>query len=140
MTTNSIKPNSWFWVIGIVALLWNLMGVSAYLMEAYNLIPIPEEHQPYYDARPAWVTAGYAIAVFGGILGCILLLMRRKLSKTVFIISLLGLLAQQTYNFFLSDIVELMGIQAVIFPIIVLIIAIFLIWYADSCTKKGLLR
>lgn len=140
MTTNSIKPNTWFWVIGILALLWNLMGVSAYIMEAYGMMEIPAEQQPYYDARPAWVTAGYAIAVFGGVLACILLLLRRKLAKTVFIISLLGLIAQQIYNFFLSDIVELMGIEAIIFPIIVLIIAVLLIWYSGFCNKKGWLK
>jgi len=140
MSTTSTKPNSWFWIIGIIALLWNLMGVTAYLADAYKLIPIPENMQAYYDARPSWVIAAYAIAVFAGTLGCILLLMRRKLAKTVFIISFLGVIVQQSYIFFMTDVVSTLSSLDLSLTIAVIIIAILLIWYSNTCIKKGWLR
>ena len=34
--SNSNKPGVAFWVIGVIALLWNGMGVSQYLMQAFK--------------------------------------------------------------------------------------------------------
>jgi hypothetical protein len=66
-----------FWAIGAVALVWNLMGVMNYLaqMNADVLAAMPESHRAIIEGRPAWATGGFAIAVFGGALGCILLLL-----------------------------------------------------------------
>ena len=48
MTTNSNKPGALFWVIGVIALIWNLMGVSAYLMQAYQT----ESYKAMYTPNP----------------------------------------------------------------------------------------
>lgn len=31
--TDKIKAPTWFWVIAVVALIWNLLGVAAYIMD-----------------------------------------------------------------------------------------------------------
>ena len=46
----------------------------------------------------AWVTGAFAIAVFGGTLGCIGLLMLKSWSKLLLLISLLGVLAQDVWK------------------------------------------
>ena len=48
-------------------------------MTAEDLAALPLEQQPLYENIPAWVTGAFAIAVFGGSLACILLLIRKKL-------------------------------------------------------------
>ncbi len=87
MTNSSTKPPIWFWVISVIALLWNLMGVNAYLQQAYQT----ESFQAMYDtpellelvnSTPAWATAAFAIAVFAGALGCIVFTLKKKLGKT----------------------------------------------------------
>ena len=35
MENNNNKPTTTFWIIGVIALLWNIMGVLAYLGQAY---------------------------------------------------------------------------------------------------------
>ncbi|WP_027391586.1 hypothetical protein [Aquimarina latercula] len=137
-TTNKLPV--WFWVISIIALLWNIMGVMAYLGQAYMteeiLNAMPEADQHFYNNIPAWVTSVFAIAVFSGLFGCIALLIRKKIAIILFIVSLLGILAQQTYNFFIQDFVELSG-QRVYMPVMILVFAIFLIWFSKFSNSKG---
>ena len=88
MSGSSNKPEITFWIIGIIALIWNILGVVAYLMQAYmtqeDLLALPLEEQALYLDIPAWVTAAFALAVFGGLLGCLLLLLRKKLATFVY--------------------------------------------------------
>ena len=100
----SIKPPVWYWVVAAIALIWNLFGVMAYLGSVY----MPPEAMEAMDANrrafientPGWVTGAFAIAVFAGTIGCILLLFRKKLALPFFGASLGGILVQQYYGFF----------------------------------------
>lgn len=138
--TSSTKLPIWFWVIAIAGLLWNLLGVAAYLGEAYMgeevLAAMPQDEQDWYNNRPAWVTAAFAIAVFAGFLGCVALLIRKRWAVTLFMLSLLGVLAQQVYNFFIQDYVALDGTK-MIMPLIVIIIAGLLYWYSKGAREKA---
>ena len=76
------------WVIGIVALLWNAIGAFDYLMtqtkNAAYLSGFPPEQLAFFYGLPAWVVAAWALAVWGGVLGSVLLLLRRRLAVPVF--------------------------------------------------------
>ena len=143
MTKSKNKPSTSFWIIGIVALIWNLMGVFAYLQEAYmtaeDLAALPIEEQALYENIPAWVTAAFALAVFGGALACILLLLRKKLATFVFIISFVSILAQMTYNLLISKAMEVYGPGGMIMPIMVIVIGAYLIWYSKKMDAQGIL-
>ncbi|WP_298366839.1 hypothetical protein [uncultured Lutibacter sp.] len=141
MNLSANKPTKAFWLIGIIALFWNIMGVMAYLMQAFitdeakALLPEPE--QAYYNGIPVWVTAAFAIAVFSGLLGCIALLLKRKIAYLLFIISLITVIIQFIYNFFIQEFMDVSGFSKIIMPIIVMLIAFFLVWYSKECIKKG---
>ncbi|WP_299896431.1 hypothetical protein [uncultured Aquimarina sp.] len=139
MNTN-IKIPIWFWIISVIALLWNLMGVMAYLAQAYMtdeiLKTMPEADQNFYNNIPAWVTAVFAIAVFSGTLGSIALLIKKKWAIILFIISLVTVLAQQFYNFFIQDFVALTG-QRIYMPICIVVFGAFLIWFSTYANNKG---
>lgn len=69
--TTSQKPPISFWVISIVALIWNTMGVLAYIGQAFlteeAIAAMPPEQQEIYRIEfPAWYTAAFAIAVSAG--------------------------------------------------------------------------
>lgn len=144
MTNSLNKPGTSFWIIGIVALIWNLMGVYAYLAQAYmtadELAALPTEQQELYTNVPAWVTAAFALAVFGGALGCILLLLRKKLATFVFIISFVSILAQMTYNLFMSKAADVYGPGSYLMPLMVVIIGAFLVWYSKKMETQGILK
>jgi len=140
MNDNTNKPTSAFWIISAVALLWNIMGVIAYLGQAYMteevLKALPQSDQDYYSNVPAWVTGVFAIAVFAGFFGCVCLLMRKKWATILFVISLIAVIAQFIYNFFIQNFVEISGVK-MIWPIVVLIIAVLLVFLSRKATKEG---
>lgn len=140
MTDRTNKPTSAFWIISVVALLWNISGIVAYLGQAYMadevLVALPEADQAYYNNVPAWVTGAFAIAVFAGVFACVGLLMRKKLATTLFIISLVAVIAQFIYNFFIQTYMEVSGIK-MIWPLVIIVIAIFLVWFSRKSEKEG---
>ena len=140
MTNSTNKPTSTFWIISITALLWNIMGVSAYLGQAYMtnevLAALPGAEQAYYTNLPTWVTAAFALSVFSGTLGCIIMLLRKKLAIALFIISLVTVLLQFVYNFILQKDMEI-SIVNFIMPVVVIIIASFLVWYSKQSAENN---
>jgi small-conductance mechanosensitive channel len=140
--SNTTKPTIVFWVIGVLALIWNILGVMAYLAQAYMtdeaLSLLPQEDQDFFNNYPAWVTAAFAISVFAGLFGCIALLMRKQVAVWLFTLSLLGVLTQQVYNFFIQDDITLTG-PKMIMPLVIIIICFFLMWFAKAQKKNGVI-
>lgn len=139
MTTIRKKPTTFFWIIGVLALIWNIMGVAAYLFQAYitddMIAALPEEQQAeFLVEHPAWYTALFALAVFGGFLGCVFLLLKKKMSFYLFIVSGICAIIQQGY---LLATVEL---SSIIMPIMIIVFCIFLIWYSKKCSDDGTLN
>jgi len=99
----------------------------------------PEQLEMVY-ATPSWAIAAFALAVFGGLLGSLALLLRKKIANILFTISLLGILAQMTYNFFLSNSTEAYGPGDMIMPIMIVVIGIFLFMSSKSSINKGWLN
>lgn len=136
------RPPTWFWLVAALALGWNLLGVVAYLAEAYGLGR--EMQQPEAAsldvARPAWATAAYAVAVFSGALGCVGLLLRRRWARALLMVSLAALLIQQGWAFLVSDALALLGPGAAVFPALVVLVSIGLVWLAALAVERGWLR
>lgn len=141
--TESNQLIKWHKLISILAVVWNLLGVSAYLMHAYMtdeaIALLPENEQALYTNIPAWYTAAFAIAVFAGALGSILLLLKKKLATPILILSLIAIFVQMYYNFFVGKSMEVYGPGSVVMPVFVILIGIFLVWYAKKLQKEGLL-
>ena len=139
--TEKIKPPVWFWIVSVLALIWNLLGAMAYLMQAMMteeaLNALPDAERALYENVPAWVTAAFAIAVWGGTLASVLLLMRKGLAYIVFIISFVGIVVQMIYNFGMSKAAEVYGPGGMVMPIMVLVFGLLLILMAKSSTAKG---
>ena len=132
-----------FWIIGGLALLWNLIGVASYIMNVTMseeaLAAMPEAEQALYTSVPTLVTSAFAIAVFAGLLGCVLLLMRKSLAYPLFIVSLVAIVIQAGYNLFLSSALEVLGATAAILPILIVTVAVYLVWFSSNAKKKGIL-
>tara|TARA_B100000949_G_C14187265_1_gene410164 strand:+ start:334 stop:768 length:435 start_codon:yes stop_codon:yes gene_type:complete len=141
MEKSVVKPPTSFWVISIVALLWNLMGMLQFFAQAFVtddvLAALPENQRELYADIPQWVLIVFAIAVFAGTLGCIVLLIRKKWAKILFTISLIAVLIQSVYNLFMSNAPEVLGSQVYAMPVFIIIISLFLIWYSGKAYAKG---
>ena len=137
---STIKPATWFWIVSIIALVWNLMGVMAYLaqvtMSPEAMAALPENQRLLYQSTPSWATGAFAIAVWGGTLGCILLLLRKKLASLLLIVSLLGVLVQLYHSFFISNSFAVFGPGGMIMPGMVVVFGIFLIWFSRKAASN----
>jgi CHASE2 domain-containing sensor protein len=140
MTMNYLrKPSNLFWVISSIALVWNLMGVFNYLDQAFMtdkiLETLPKEQQILYQDVPAWVTAAFAIAVFSGTLGSLLLLLKKKIATTFFIISFLGIVGQMSYGLLIDQNSDSYGPMGIALPIIIIAFGGYLIWYSRKANE-----
>jgi len=144
MTNQNEKPPVWFWVVSTLALLWNLMGVLAYLGQAFAtpemLEALPEAERNMIEQRPAWATAVFATAVWGGTLGCLLLLLRKGLAYIVLVISLVGVLIQMSYNLFLAESTVDYGPGAISMTIMIPLVGVLLILLARKGKEVGWLK
>lgn len=126
-----------FWIIGAVALVWSTGGVINYFMQMNPdaLAAYRESERAIVEGRPAWATGAFAIAVFGGALGSVLLLLRKSAAFYVFIASVLGVGATTLHTLgidFDFSLGEILGI--ILLP---LVVAGFLIWYSKWTESKG---
>ena len=138
-TTAQNKPK-WFLGIAIFALIWNLLGVFAYLGQMFMpqdmFDALPEAERTIIENTPAWATAAFAFAVWGGALGSLLLLLRKKAALYVFIVSFIGIIVQLYHSLFISDSIEVYGPGGMVMPIMVFLIGGGLIYYTNNLIKK----
>ncbi len=131
------------WAIGIVGLLWNAIGATDYVMtqtrnEAYLKAVTPEQ-LAYFDSVPAWAVAAWAIGVWGGVVGMLLLLLRKRAAVPVLLASLAGAALIFVHNFVLSEGAEVMGSSGAAFAGMIIVIAAGLYWYARLMRRKDVL-
>ncbi len=139
MSTN--KPPIWFWIVSILGLMWNAMGVRGYIQTvtqspAMEKMYNAEQLEAMYN-MPAWAASAFAIAVFCGVLGCLALLIRKSWAIPLFVLSLLGVIVQNIYSYFMGNTLELMGNVALIWTAAILAIALFLLWFARLARSKS---
>jgi hypothetical protein len=123
------KPPGLYWAVAVVALIWNLIGVATYL----GMVMSEAGARP---AVPAWVTGAYAIAVFGGTFGAVGLLLRRAWAVPLFAISLLAVLLQTSYQVGYMVFGTRPEATGLVLPLLILIIAVYLMWASMSAKKK----
>lgn len=133
------------WIVGIVALLWNAFGCYDYWMtmtanQTY-LGKFPADAIAYIDGLPKWLVAMWAVGVWGGLLGALLLLARSRLAVGAFLLSAIGAIVGMGYEKFMTAQPASMTSGAMaIMPWVVTVLTLAFLWYALNADRKGLLR
>jgi hypothetical protein len=132
------------WVVGVLSLLWNAMGAYDYLMtqtqnEAY-MGRFPQEQLDFFYGFPTWLVAFWALAVWGGVLGSVLLLLKKKLAAPVFLVSFVCMVVTTVRNYVFADGLEVTGGFAAVFSAVIFVVALLLVFYANAMKKNGVLR
>jgi hypothetical protein len=146
VTAGSARTPWHLWLVGVVALLFNAIGVFDFVMSfaqgaAYMASAgMSPEQIDHYLGMPVWMKAVWAIGVWGAFLASILLLLRRKLAFPVFVVSLAAFLVSLLYTYVLTDGARIMGGAMVISSTVITVLLLFFIWYSRTMTKRGVLR
>jgi hypothetical protein len=133
------------WIVGGLATLWNAFGGYDYVMtqtgNAAYMAMFTDEQRSYFESFPAWMDTAWAVGVWGGVLGSLLLLARSRHAELAFAASLLGLLVSSIYQYALTDMPAGMMTPAMIaLNAAIWVVAIFLFLYARRMREKGVLR
>jgi len=146
MTEEAATPprTPWhLWVVGVLGVLWNCVGAFDYLMtqtrnESYMGQFTPEQLE-YFYGFPMWVVAFWAVAVWGGLLGAVLLLLKKRIAVPLLLASFLSMIVSSIHNFLLSNGLEVMGGPGAVFSVVIFFVALGLWLYARAMARRGLL-
>ena len=139
------RPPLWYWVVAILALLWQATGCYFYVvqvrMDATDLAQLPQGQAAAFAAMQSWQWALFAIAVWSGLAGAIGLLARiRRLAVWGLWLSLIAALVQYGYAFTTPEIRALPPAEALPLPIAIGVIGLALVLFAGSAANRGWLR
>jgi hypothetical protein len=133
------------WAVGIGGLLWNAFGGYDYFMtktrgDAYLVAAgMTPEQIAHFHTLPAWMTAIWAVGVWGALLGSVLLLARRRQAFPVFVASFVAFVLSLVHAYLISPPPSngpaMMAMQATIFAG-----CVFFIVYSRRACDRGWLR
>lgn len=140
-TTVAPKRSLGFWLTGVFALVWNLIGVAMWYMQvnmsADQLAAMTEPQRQVYEATPGWLNIAFAVAVFAGVLGALGLLLKKRWAGTMFLLSLIALLVQMIGAYVVTPAWAAYGAVGLVMPAVLLLIALFLLWYANKAQARN---
>lgn len=143
---NHVKKAPWhLWVVGITGLLWSAMGAMDYVMTQTQNVDymsaFTTEQLEFFYGLPSWTVATWAMGVWGGVIGCLFLLLRKRLAVWLFFASLLAMIITAFQNYVLSNGMEVIGDRfALIFTVFIFIVALGLYLYSRAMLQRGILK
>lgn len=137
--------NLGFWIVALLALLWNLFGLFDLYMTLSRdpgyLANVPPEMMAMIDAFPEWRTVLWSLCVFLAVIGSVLLLLRRALAERVFwataVLMLVGFVG---YDLAFAGGVQAYGTFGIVLSFVLIGIEALFALYARWAARHGLLR
>ena len=142
-TTTQGRP--WhLWLVGILGFLWSLMGVVSFMITQMNVEAVmgryPQAQRDYFTSFPLWAVAFWAIGGFGGVIGCILLLLKKRVAFPVLLVSAIGAIVSNLGGLFLLGGMKVMQETGGLgFTAVPIVIGVGMAYYAYAMSKKGVL-
>ena len=137
-TMGEAKPPTWFWIVSGIGLIWNGLGLMAFFNQmTMDLGELLEAQRVFHETTPTWATAAFGVAVFGGALGCLALLLRKSWAVPMLLICLAGIVVQIFHALVVSNGLDVFGPEGLVLPILTFSIGVFLAWFAYHSKGKG---
>lgn len=149
-TTAETRTPVHLWIVGILSLLWSCFGCYDYTMTKTKGAEYIAASMPGIDANAAlaWINGmpiyyqiGWAMGVWLGLVGSVLLLIRNRWAVWSFGLSLLGALMSLGYAIAFAP--PMPGAESGMMktiPYVIIAICVALFLYARAMEKKGVLR
>ena len=138
------RPPLWFWLLSGLFLLWGLAGSLACYMQLTiseaGLAALPSAQRDAWLALTFLPKAAYVVAVAAGVLGSVLLLTRKRLARSLFFLSLAGIIIQFGWFFGVYGGLAKLGPSSVVFPAFIFLVALAEIWFAGLSARRGWVR
>jgi hypothetical protein len=137
----ALKAPWHLFLIGSAAMLWSLLGVFDFLATATLYPPymerFPAEAQAYWSALPDWLYGTWALGVFAGLAGAMLLIKRRLSAVRVLMFSTACTMLTMAASFTLpAPAYDGNRVSAVC----IIVVSLLILNYAMNQAKRGVLR
>ncbi len=146
MTEPPVRTPWHLWLVGVIATLFNAIGVFDFVMSiargaTYQAsVGMTPEQIAHYQQMPGWMMVVWAVGVFGAFLASLLLLMRNRLAGPVFIVSLAAFLVSVFYTYVLTNGGAIMGRQMAVTSAVIALLLVLFAAYARFMAGRGVLR
>jgi hypothetical protein len=146
MTSALVKMPWHGWLVGLVAVLFNSIGVFDFVMSMAKgaryqaSAGMTPDQIAHFQQMPGWMTVVWAVGVFGAFVASILLLLRRRQAFLIFILSLTAFVVSLLYTYILTGGGAVMGPQMAITSAVIAGLLVFFSWYARFMILRGVLR
>ena len=131
----------WFTAAAIAALLWEIFGCTMYVLHVTgDPADLPAEQAAMWAATPAWSVGAYAVAVWVGLIGAVLLIMRRRLAEPLLLVSLVAVLVQFSSLLVVPELREVTPPGAWVMPAGIIIVCAAIWLFARRAKRQGWLR
>ena len=129
------------WVVGVLAVLWNGSGAAVIMAAQYGAYPdLPADEVAYYAAQKLWFVAVTDLALLGGVLGGVALLLRSRWATALFALSLLAIAITNGYDLAAGTSRIFTNTGTIVVTCLIWILAILQLWYAAVMRGRGVLR
>jgi hypothetical protein len=148
-TTATTRTPAHLWIVSVIALLYSCFGAYDYVMSHMRNLHYIASSMPgvdpntalaWMDSFPMYAKIGWALGVWGGLIGSILLPMRSRYAVWAFALSMIGIVLSIGYQLAFAPALQGMGSGAKFMPWIIIIIGLALLGYAQAMVKRDILR
>lgn len=135
-------PPGWFYLVAVALLAWGAAGVFAFYsdvtMSDAARAALSDYDRDLLASRPRWFIYLYGIATWSGLFGSAALIARRSWASPLYLISLVTSAAMFAYIFAVTDLIAVKGAGATVpFPLLVVAIGAFQLWFAGRSRRRG---
>src|SRR6185369_10173934 len=114
------------------------LGCISYLMHVFaDPATMPLDQRAAYEAEPAWVTGAYAIAVWVGLIGAVLVVMRRRLGEWLLLVSVVAVLIWLAGLLLVTPLRESMSANDLLVAVAVTALTWTVYWFARHSRQRG---
>jgi hypothetical protein len=131
----------WYMPAAVASMLFMGLGCVMYLMHVLSdPSALPLDQQAALEAEPMWVTAAYAVAVWAGLLGGVLLVMKRRAAEWALLLSLIAVLVWMAGLLVVSPLRDAMSANDLLVAIVVAALTWTIYWFSRHSRQRGWLR
>jgi hypothetical protein len=131
----------WYMPAAIVSLLFMVLGCAALAMHVTaDPATLPLDQRALFEAEPRWVLAASAAGFLAGLIGGLLLVLRRKAAVPLLLVSLLGVLVWCAGMFVTPEFRDLLSTDEIAGLVVVVALTWTIFWFARHSRQRGWLR
>jgi hypothetical protein len=126
-------------VVGVVTLLFNALGIVSYVTTKLGMLAemgLNPEQIAFMESYPAWISAFWALGVWGAFAGS--LLARSRWAVTAMVVATIGLVGTTVGNYAVLEVPA--DMQAPALDIAIWVVTLFLLFYTRRMARAGVLK